>query len=218
MNMLNKLKEKNPNLPVFSVEDAAFASYGRVIRDLDTTEILEAAAKIPNPAGGAAYVPAEERFAQLPIAAEIQNRYFGTLPTQVGYCWGRNRQLNATEWHTSSEINIAATPLVVLLAHLWDIHDGKIDAKDFVAFYVPKGTAVEVYATSLHFTPCEVSGEGFGCVVALPLDTNTALEEQVEDPLLFRKNKWLICHQENQGLISKGVVPGITGCNHYLEY
>ena len=57
-----------------------------------------------------------------------------------------------------------------------------------------------------------------GCVVALPLDTNTALEEQVEDPLLFRKNKWLICHQENQGLISKGVVPGITGCNHYLEY
>ena len=216
--MLNKLREKNPNLPVFSVEDVEFASYGRVIRDLDTAEILEAAAQIPNPASGAAYVPAEERFAQLPIAGQIRNRYFGTLPTQVGYCWGHNRQLNATEWHTSSEINIAATPLVLLLAHLWDIHDGKIDAKDFVAFYVPKGTAVEVYATSLHFTPCEVSGEGFGCVVALPLDTNTALEEQVEDPLLFRKNKWLICHQENQGLISKGVVPGITGCNHYLEY
>lgn len=218
MNMLKNLMEKNPNLPVFSVESEAFASYGRVIRDLDTARILEAAARIPNPASGAAYVPAEESFSQLPIARQIQDRLFGTLPTQVGYCWGHNRQLNATEWHTSSEINIAVTPLVLLLAHVWEIQDGKIDACNFRAFYVPEGTVVEVYATSLHFTPCEVSPEGFGCVVALPLHTNTALEKETEDPLLFRRNKWLICHQDNQGLIEKGVVPGITGCNHCLQY
>ena len=77
---------------------------------------------------------------------------------------------------------------------------------------------MEVYATSLHFTPCEVREEGFGCVVALPAGTNTPLNEKADDPLLFRKNKWLICHEENKKSMANGVVPGITGCNYCLEY
>jgi len=216
--MLNRLIEKNPNLPIFPVESEEFRTYGRVIRDLDTAQIVATAEKIKNPDAGASYLPEEETLAKLPIAKEIQNRCFGTLPTQIGYCCGHNRMLNATEWHTSSEINIAVTPMVLLLAHLWEIEDGKIDSSTFRAFYVPKGAAVEVYATSLHFTPCEVREEGFGCVVALPAGTNTPLNEKADDPLLFRKNKWLICHEENNGSIANGVVPGITGCNYCLEY
>lgn len=216
--MLNRLIEKNPDLSIFSAESEEFRTYGRVIKDLDTAQIVATAEKIKNPDAGASYLPEEESLAKLPIAKAIQDRCFGTLPTQIGYCWGHNRMLNATEWHTSSEINIAVTDIVLLLAHVWEIEDGKIDSSAFRAFYVPKGTAVEVYATSLHFTPCEVREEGFGCVVALPAETNTPLNEKADDPLLFRKNKWLICHEENKRSIANGVVPGITGCNYCLEY
>ena len=216
--MLNRLIEKNPDLSIFPVESEEFRTYGRVIKDLDTAQIVATAEKIKNPDTGASYLPEEESLAKLPIAKTIQDRCFGTLPTQIGYCWGHNRMLNATEWHTSSEINIAVTDIVLLLAPVWEIEDGKIDSSAFRAFYVPKGTAVEVYATSLHFTPCEVREEGFGCVVALPAGTNTPLDEKADDPLLFRRNKWIICHEENQGLIERGVVPGITGCNYCLEY
>jgi len=216
--MLQWLREKNPDIEIISVESEAFAPYGRVIRDLDTADIIKAAKEIENPSEGSSYLPTVEAFEQLPVAKTIQNRFFGTLPAQVGYCWGHSNFLNATEWHTSSEINIAVTPLVLLLGHIWQIQDGKIDSSDFRAFYLPAGTAVEVYATSLHFCPCEVEAGGFGCVVALPAGTNTNLEEAVEDKLLFRKNKWIICCEDNQDLIQRGVVSGITGCNYEIKY
>lgn len=107
---------------------------------------------------------------------------------------------------------------MLILGHIWDIKDGKIDSSDFKAFYLPAGTVAEVYATTLHFCPCEVEKGGFGCVVGLPLDTNKPLEEKVSDLLLFRKNKWLIAHTENKGLIDKGVVSGITGENFKINY
>ena len=56
---------------------------------------------------------------------------------------------------------------------------------------------VEIYATSLHFCPCEVTKDGFGCVVALPEGTNLLLDEEKTDLQLFKKNKWPISHVEN---------------------
>lgn len=216
--MIEKLKDKNPSLALYHVDSPEFASFGRVIKDLDVTAILEAAEKISLPEQGSSYVPTEPRFEALPLAKALRDKCFGTLPTQVGYCWGYNNFLNATEWHFSSEINIAVTQLILILCHVWDIRDGKIDASQFKAFYLPKGAVVEVYATSGHFCPCQVEDSGFGCVVALPAGTNVPLAEKAADPLLFRQNKWLLCHEENQSLIGRGVVPGITGCNICVEY
>ena len=216
--MLTLLKEKNPNLPIFSVDSEQFTTFGRILTDLDTEPILKAAAAMENPAEGSSYLPSVESFESLEIAKRIGADYFGTLPTQVGYCWGHSNFLNATEWHTSSEVNIAVTDLVLILGHIWDIHDGKIDASQFTAFYLPKGTAVEVYATSLHFCPCEVHASGFGCVVALPLGTNVPLTETPDNPLLFRQNKWIIAHNDNAALIARGVVPGISGTNYEIKY
>ena len=216
--MLNLLKEKNNDIRLYSVEDREFASFGRIIKNIDVAEIVAAAKKIPNPQSGSSYLPSVEDFEILPIAGEIENEFFGTLPAQIGYCWGNSNFLNATEWHTSSEINIAVTPLVLILGHIWDIKDGKIDSSDFKAFYLPAGTAVEVYSTSLHFCPCEVEKGGFGCVVALPSGTNTDLTTKTADPLLFRKNKWIIAHVDNETLINRGVVAGITGKNYEIKY
>ena len=216
--MLNILKEKNPYIKLYSVNDSEFKTFGRVITDLDTSDIIAAAEKIERPEAGSAYSPREESFERLQIADQIKKEFFGTLPTQIGYCHGHNSLLNAAEWHFSSEINIAVTPLVLILGHVWDIENGKIDSSSFKAFYLPKGTAAEVYATTLHFCPCETEKSGFGCVVGLPLGTNTPLEEEADNPLLFRRNKWIIAHVENSSLISKGVVSGITGKNFEIKY
>lgn len=216
--MLNNLKLKNPDIKLYSVNSEEFKTFGRVITGLDTSEIIKAAEKISRPALGSAYTPSEESFEKLPTAKEIENKFFGTLPSQIGYCHGHNSLLNAAEWHMSSEINIAVTPLVLILGHIWDIENGKTDSSKFKAFYLPAGTVAEVYSTTLHFCPCEVEKDGFGCVVGLPLGTNTPLETETSDPLLFRKNKWLIAHNDNKALISRGVLSGISGKNFKINY
>lgn len=215
--MIHYLREKNPDLPLYAVTDPTFASFGRVL-ELDTAAILAVAKAIDNPTEGSSYLPQVDAFEALPVAAEIQERFFGTMPTQVGYCWGYSHQLNGAEWHTSSEVNIAVTDLVLLLGHVWDLKEGEIDASAFTAFYVPAGTVIEVYATSLHFCPCQVAEGGFGCVVALPAGTNTPLEQPTEDPLLFRRNKWIVAHRDNPALIARGVVVGISGENTEIHY
>ena len=49
------------------------------------------------------------------IAKDIKEKFFGGLPTQLGYCRGHANFMNAWEWHTSSEINVAITDLVLIL-------------------------------------------------------------------------------------------------------
>lgn len=216
--MLENLKKLNPEIKLVEVNSPEFATFGRVIKNLDISEITKVAEKIENPESGSSYLPSVEEFEKLSIAKTIKNEFFGTMDSQLGYCWGHSNFLNATEWHKGSEINIAITPLVLILGHVWDIVDGKIDSSDFTAFYLPAGTVVEVYETTLHFCPCEVEQSGFGCVVGLPEGTNTNLETKVENKMLFRKNKWLICHVDNKALIEKGVVAGITGTNYEIKY
>ena len=83
--MLEILKKKNPGLEVYSVYDEEFKSFGRVIENIDTTEIINVGEKIPMPETGVRYVPSEEEFERLPIAEEVQKELFGTLPAQLGY-------------------------------------------------------------------------------------------------------------------------------------
>ena len=216
--MLEELKKKNPNITLYSIYDEKFSEYGRIVEGLETKAIIDAAKKIQNPEAGSAYVASEESFQSLQLAEDIAYKIFGEMPTQVGYCWGHSNMLNGAEWHTSSELNIAITPLVLFLGKRQNIVDGKIDSSLFDAFYVPRGSVLEIYATTLHFCPCEIEQGGFGCVVALPQGTNVPLDTETENQLLFRKNKWLISHIDNEGLLQRGAVPGITGVNYEIKY
>ena len=217
MSKLTELREKNPSLRFYSVNDKEFARYGCVLKQ-DYSTIAEAAGKLEMPAEGSKYEPSVESFEALPIRAMIKEELFGELEVQLGNCWGYNSYLNALEWHKNSEINVAATDLVLLLAKLDDIEDGKLDSKKVVAFYVAEGEAIEVYADTLHFCPCQVADSGFNCVVVLPAGTNTNLDNKPEDKLLFRKNKWIFCHEDNEALKAKGVVPAIFGENYRVNY
>ncbi|MBQ9071442.1 MAG: DUF4867 family protein [Clostridia bacterium] len=216
--MIERLRELNPSLELFDVTDEKFLEYGRPLYDLDASEITEEAKKISRVKEGSLYSASVPTFESLTVAKEIKDKIFGTLPCEIGYCHGHNNILGATEWHSSSELNIAITPLVLILGKRSDIRNGRLNSADMKAFYLPQGTVVEVYATTLHFCPCEVTEEGFGCVVGLPEGTNLPLDYETDDKTLFRKNKWLIAHEENEGLIAKGAVAGIFGENYKINY
>ena len=216
--MLNYLKEKNKDLALYDIYSEEFSEYGRVISDIDVSQTLAAAKHIPLPKEGTVYLPSVPQLEACDEKKQISDRIFGTLDVQIGYCCGYSSMLNAAEWHFSSELNVAITPLVLILGKRSDIRNGWIDSGVMKAFYVPEGAAIEIYATTLHFCPCQISDSGFGCVVGLPTGTNTPLDECSEDPLLFRKNKWILAHRENEALISRGVVPGINGENYKIEY
>ena len=216
--MLKRLKELNPDIAFYDVYSEEFSEYGRVISDIDTNAIVKEAQKTEPAKEGSVYLPSVSEFEALDIYADVRERIFGNLDTQIGYCYGHSSMLAATEWHSCSEFNVAVTPLVLILGKRSDIDGERLDSARMKAFLVPAGVALEVYATTLHFCPCEVSESGFGCVVGLLRGTNTPLNTPVSDKLLFRNNKWIIAHDENEALISKGVVPGIYGTNYKINY
>lgn len=216
--MIEELKRLNPDIHIYSVFDDEFRNYGRIVENIDTKELIRAAKQIEFPKNGVRYLPSVESLEKVEAADVICNEVFGTLPTEIGYCWDYNSLLNATEWHMSSEINIAVTPIVLILGDRRKIRDGKIDSSDFCAFLVPEGACVEIYSTTLHYTPCMTSDKGFGCVVGLPRDTNVALGFKVNDIFMTGRNKWLIAHVENEAKIKQGAFAGIYGKNLEIRY
>ena len=69
---------------IYSVEDAEFRTYGRIIRDLDITEIVEAANQIKNPAEGSSYLPSIEEFEKL-FDKNISKKYGQDRKTEIVY-------------------------------------------------------------------------------------------------------------------------------------
>ena len=197
-----------------SVTDAAFRKYGRVISEIDFSELVAKMEETPLP-DDVAYEPSVEILENLAIKEKLQTVCFGELPIQVGYCNGHNHLLNAVEYHRSSEINVAATDAIFLLGLQQDITDDfTYDTAKIEAFQCPKGTAVEFYATTLHYAPCSVGDNGFKVSVVLPKDTNLPLDEKhagCEDALITAKNKWLIGHAE--GGLEPGTHSGLIGEN-----
>lgn len=215
--MVDRLKKLNPDIPIFSIHDDEFKKYGRVL-DFDTSEIVKCGEGIEMPKEGVRYEMSIPQFEKLNCAPKLRDMIFGKCPAQIGLCWGKNSMLNAFEFHRSSEINIAVTPIVVMLGLQYEIEDKCYDTKNIKAFYLEKGDIIEMYATTLHYCACQVSDEGFSCVIGLPEGTNDEIALPDEDKLLFMTNKWLICHEECDELINKGAFGGMYGINYEIKY
>ena len=201
-------------MKIQNVADDAFRRYGKVLEGYDFTELLKEMKHTPVPED-VIYVPSVEEMEALPEAEAFQNRAYGGLPIQIGYCNGDNNKLNALEYHRSSEINVAVTDMILLLGSQQDVKENfTYDTSLVEAFYVPAGTVVEMYATTLHYAPCTAVEGGFRCVVVLPAGTNTELTfpigENGEDKLITAKNKWLIAHEE---AAIEGAFNGLKGEN-----
>ena len=205
-------------MQILELTDPKFKKYGRVVKNVDFAPLVEAMQSTPLPEG-VAYEPSVEVLEATSAMAEIQTKCYGELPIQIGYCNGHNVMLNAVEYHRSSELNVAATDAVLMLGCQQDITDDfTYDTSLMEAFKLPKGVAVELYATTLHYAPCSYDNEGFKVAIVLPKDTNLPLEkghDGGEDKLITARNKWLIGHAE--GGLDAGAHIGLIGKNLNLN-
>ena len=124
--------------------------------------------------------------------------------------------LNGLEYHRCSELLVAGTDLVLFLGRRQDMRVGLIDSGDLKAFYLSKGDAVELFATTLHYVPARVSEAFFKTLIILPVGTNLPLERSTGG-MLRSRNKWFIAHNDAHVQRARGAVVGITGENYELH-
>jgi hypothetical protein len=218
---------KIEKLSIKKISDKSFDKFGKVLSGFDFSELenyMHIFTSVPK--DGNMYLPSVEEMEQTMLNDEIKYWVYGGMDIQIGLCNGNNSNLNALEYHKGSEINYAVTEFVLMLGLTTDINDNTYHTDKIEAFFIPQGTAIEIYQTTLHFAPCKVSKFGFKCIVILPKGTNTPLEKDInpvchqnnENQLLFMKNKWLLAHPDNRNLISKGAFVGIEGVNHKVIF
>ena len=203
----------------YSVFDPEFAEYGQVLADVDAAvtgaivDALESKTPLPD---GVDYVPEDPAIQDLPEAAALAPTLYGGIPAQFGWCNGHNVKLNCLEYHRSSEFNLGVRDFVLLLGRQADVRDGKLDTATVKAFRVPAGVLVEVFATALHYAPCQTSDEGFKVLVVLPRGTNLEMPELPvaggDSALLWASNKWLLAHPETSEAAA-GAHIGLIGEN-----
>ena len=193
-------------MKILSVNDKEFKKYGRVIHNVDLTELVEALSKT-EVTDGVVYEPSVASLEATGAYEALSTVVYGEMPIQIGFCNGHNSLLNAVEYHRDSELNIAATDAILVVGMQQDIEeDLTYDTAKMEAFLLPAGVGVEIYGTTLHYAPCSVDGKGFQVAIVLPKGTNyplkakhadvSAVAAKNEDALLAAVNKWLIGHAE----------------------
>ena len=127
---------------ILNVSDDAFKAYGKVIKGLDVSDLLEGLKETPQP-DEVIYVASDAKLEACSCAEKIAYSLFGGMPIQIGYCNGSNVLLNAVEYHRDSEVNVALTDLILILGKEQDIEeDSTYDTSKMEAFLVPAGTVV----------------------------------------------------------------------------
>lgn len=202
-------------MEIYPITHERFKKYGKVVENIDFAELISKMQETPLPEN-VIYEPSVNELESLEVFNQLQTVAYGEMPIQIGYCNGNNYMLNALEYHRSSEINVGATDAILLLGSQQDItEDFTYDTSKVEAFLLPKGCAVEIYATTLHYAPCNAEEQGFRVVIILPKGTNYPLEKahrEGEDCYLSATNKWLLGHADSNEL-PKGMPAALVGEN-----
>ena len=214
--MLKMLRQKNPELKLYSVLDPEFRRYGRVL-NAETEELAAAMVETEIPEEGNCYKASVPALEAVPLMKSLRRTAYGEMEIQAGYCNGHGYKLNAMEYHKCCEINFSTTGLVLLLALPEQLDDGRLDSADVAGFYLPAGALVEIFPLVMHFAPCRISESGFNCLVVLEKGTNEVLpvvdtSASGEEKLLWMRNKWMTCHPDSPQK-EKGAFVGISGEN-----
>jgi len=199
------------------ITSESFVKYGRTVTGYNTVALLDVLSKMNCPENSVTYVPEEPQMQKLEIESQLRCNLYGGLPIQIGYCNGNSRKLNCLEYHRGSETIIAVEDIILLLASLQEVKDGKLDTGKVEAFLIPAGQMVILYETTLHYAPSTADNENcFHTAIILPKGTNLAKPEitvtDPEDKMLWAANKWLIAHPDT-GEAKHGAYVGLTGPN-----
>ena len=74
-------------MKIQKVTDPAFRKYGQVLEGYDFTGLIKEMKHTPVPED-VIYVPSVEELEALDIMKDLQNKGYGGLPVQIGYCNG----------------------------------------------------------------------------------------------------------------------------------
>ncbi|PSL46885.1 uncharacterized protein DUF4867 [Salsuginibacillus halophilus] len=219
--MYDFVQQQNPHLNIRHVHDEAFQTYG-VVRETSLLHNLpEVAMEMPIPESGNHYEASVASLEGGPWLEEMKYAHFGGMPIQIGYCNGWNDRLNGLEYHKGSELNYMLTDAVLFLSDLRNKTEEGVSVEHITPFFIPQGTFIELYQTTLHLAPCRVTAEPFRTIVILPLGTNTPLpnsfSKEGESKWLLEVNKWVLAHPDNERMLSRGARPGISGPNLQVD-
>ena len=171
---------------IYSVNDPEFKSYGNVWDDVPselTSLVLEALSATPIPEGSK-YVASAPELEGVKDADKLGFLMYGGRSFQLGWCNGHNTRLNCLEYHRASEFNLGARDFILLVAHRWEIEDGKLDTACVKAFRVPAGKVVEVFNMP-------AAGDSY---------------------CYWKADKWVLCHADSPKAAEGGYV-GLVGKN-----
>lgn len=218
----------NPHLHVQTLTSGAFASYGctHEIDEATFDALSQVLNQLPEPQklGDEQYIPSSAELEALPCAKLIQNNLYGTVPSQIGAYAGRAFKLNALEYHKCNEILFITAPAVLLLGHMQDLQNLTYDTSKLEAFFVPANTCVELYSSTMHFSPLAVTSKAVRQAVVQQRFTNTPFSAEFPKPectvkgdeMLLERNKWVVAHEEAKDLL-KGAFIGLVGPNLHIN-
>ncbi|WP_243387513.1 DUF4867 family protein [Bacillus kexueae] len=217
MTYLERIRICNQSIPIYTIHNNLFNQYGKIMKiDADFMELFQCLEETKIPNDGNIYVASDQKMEQTKVKEKVKRDYYGDLSIQIGYCNGHNEYLNALEFHNGHELFLAGTDLVLLLGTREEMVGDFFYTKNVKAFFVPKHSCLEIYSTTLHFSPCQVTTEGFKSIIILPEGTNTPLQHREQNDLLFMKNKWLLTHSDCERLVEKGAFQGLLGENIHI--
>lgn len=213
--MIQDIQKLNPDFVIKSIYDKAFMTYGKIREEAVHEVLTYVSESVIPPKNGNLYKASVKELEDLASIQNLSHKVYGGMDVMAGVVAGHNQVLNGIEYHQGSETIIAVSDYILVVGHLWDMKDNTYDSSLCECFYVPQGTIVECYGTTLHYTPIAVHKEGFVTVCLLLRGTG---DDLVRDGILKKKNKWFIAHKENVEKVAAGDYPGLLGKMIQIKY
>ena len=188
-----------------------FKKYGHFLTGFDFSNsavqfVPESAYAIPE--SGNRYTASVPDLERLPVFQWLKESVYGGLEIQLGVCAGHNQVTTALEYHIGSEVVIALKDCLLPLGLKKDMKGNYYHAQNMETFLLKKGEAVELFDTTLHYSPLECDTTGYATLVALLKGTNTPLDKKGDNPLLLAKNKFMIVHSSREDKLLEGAFAG----------
>lgn len=215
MKTIDKIRMENKKYEIYDITDPKFNAFGNVLEGYDLTDIQNYAKEnIEIPKEGNSYSPSNTNLENFEVIKEIGADIYAGLPIEAGECSGQNTSFSAFEFHQGSEVNLILTDVIMILGKRDQMVNGYFNAQeDAKAFYIPAGSVIEMYGTTLHYSPCKVYESGFKVIVILIKGSNEslAIDFKSRNNQIIKINKFQMVHESRKDKIEQGIKVGLSG-------
>ncbi|KRN99262.1 DUF4867 family protein [Companilactobacillus kimchiensis] len=216
MSSLAEFQKLNPEYKILSIDDPDFKKYGKVYTNYDISEVtdyMDKNVKISSPANF--YTPSNAGLEKIDTIQEMGRDIYANLPIEAGECTGQSTNFSAIEYHQGSETNIMLTDVIMVLGQrsTLDTKGSYSPRDDGQTFFVPAGTVVEFYSSTLHYAPIKVHDSGFSIIVMLIRGSNEELPADFKsnNKRIVKQNKFQLVDPIRKDKIAMGIQVGLTG-------